>query len=152
MTLQRIIQELRDRLIDAAEACRRMTALRAELRHEGAIAAEHGLTPVSFAVYGLLAEGVDSDGTGSSDGARRIAEPEGFYAATFDEGLKDTARQIDAVLQDHRAIVDWHLNHDVQREMRRDIKRILRGTRPEDEEALDELARWVIEVARTRLS
>ncbi|MHB8631980.1 MAG: type I restriction enzyme endonuclease domain-containing protein, partial [Candidatus Limnocylindria bacterium] len=151
-TLQRIIQELRDRLIDAAEACRRMTALRAELRREDAIAAEHGLTPVSFAVYGLLAEGIAGDGSGPSDAARRIAEPAGSYVAAFDEGLKDTARQIDAVLQDHRAIVDWHLNHDVQREMRRDIKRILRGTRPEDEEELDELARRVIEVARTRLS
>jgi type I restriction enzyme R subunit len=151
-TLQRIIQELHDRVIDAAEACRRMTALRGELRREDAIAEAQGLTPVSFAVYGLLAEDRDSeDGAAPVDGgARRMSEDAAGYAATFDEDLKIVARQVDEVVQRHRSIVDWHLNHDVQREMRRDIKRLLRGTRPADEAQLDELARRVVEVAITR--
>ena len=40
--LERIIRELRARLIDAAEGCRRLAVLRAELNREEAIAQEHG--------------------------------------------------------------------------------------------------------------
>ena len=52
--LARIIQDLRNRLIDSAEACRRYAAIRQLIRSEADIAAEHGLTPVSFAIYELL--------------------------------------------------------------------------------------------------
>ena len=52
--LAQIIEDLRNRLIDSAEACRRYAALRHEIRSEAEIAAEHGLSPVSFAIYELL--------------------------------------------------------------------------------------------------
>jgi len=141
-TLQRIIQELRDRLIDAAEACRQMAAVRGELRREVTIAEEQGLTPVAFAVYGLLAEEPGAD--------RKVADDAAPYVAKFDEGLKAVARQVDEVIERHRSIVDWHLNNDVQREMRRDIKRLLRSGRAAGEPELDELARRVVDVARRR--
>lgn len=141
-TLQRIIHELRDRLIDAAAACRQMAAVRSELRREVTIAEEHGLTPVAFAVYGLLAEEPGTD--------RQVADDTAPYVAVFDEGLKAVARQLDDVITRHRAIVDWHLNSDVQREMRRDIKRLLRGRRAGGEADLDELSRRVVDVARRR--
>lgn len=48
--LARTIRELRARLIDAAEGCKRLAVLRSQINREEAIAAEHGLTPVSFAV------------------------------------------------------------------------------------------------------
>ena len=51
--LDRIIRELRARLIDAAEACKQLAELRTEIRREETTASEHGLTPVSFAVYGI---------------------------------------------------------------------------------------------------
>ena len=54
--LSRIIEDLRSRLIDSAEACKRYAALRQLIRSEADIAAEHGLTPVSFAIYELLDE------------------------------------------------------------------------------------------------
>lgn len=57
------------------------------------------------------------------------------------------ARDIDAVLQEHRAIADWGENLDVQREMRPDIKRLLRDTGRYAEDELDELVRQVVEVA-----
>ena len=44
--LDRIIRELRERLIDAAEACRRLAKLRREVQSEADIAAQHGLSPV----------------------------------------------------------------------------------------------------------
>jgi len=144
--LERIIRELRARLIDAAEGCKRLAVLRSQINREEAIAAEHGLTPVSFAVYGLLS------GDTPRDNERGIAEEGEGYAAEFDERLKTVARDIDAVLQEHRAIVDWRENLDVQRETRRDIKRLLRDSGRYAEDELDELVRQVVEVARRRLT
>jgi type I restriction enzyme R subunit len=141
-TLQRIIQELHDRLIDAAEACRRLASVAGDVRGEAAIADDQGLTAVSFAVYGLLAKERD-------DGAGLIRPVPS--SGRFDEGLKGVARQVDEVIGRHRSIVDWYLNNDVQREMRRDIKRLLRGDRGLNEAHLDELARRIVDVARTRL-
>ena len=41
-------------MIDSAEACQRLAALRQQLHSEAAIAAAHGLSSVSFAIYELL--------------------------------------------------------------------------------------------------
>ena len=53
-SLAQIIEDLRNRLIDSAEACRRYAAVRHEIQSEADIAAQHGLTPVSFAIYELF--------------------------------------------------------------------------------------------------
>ena len=47
-------------------------------------------------------------------------------------------------------IVDWEHRDDVQRAMRRDIKRELRAAGGLTEEGLDELARTMVEIARRR--
>ena len=146
--LERIIRELRDRLIDAAEGCRRLAVLRAELNREEAIAKEHGLTPISFAIYGIL-DGETADDVGAPRGIREEAQT---YRTGLDERLKEVARRIDTILLGHRSIIDWRENLDVQREMRRDIKRLLRDTRRYEEDDLDELVRQVVEVARRRLT
>ena len=151
--LERIIRELRERLIDAAEGYEQMMVLRTQINREGTIAAEHRLTPVSFAVYGLLASETP-DGAGAASTPRGVGEEVGNYRAEFDDRLdnrlKDVAGSIDAILQRHRSIIDWRENLDLQREMRRDIKRLLRETRRYDEVQLDELARKIVEVARRR--
>ena len=149
--LERVIRELRAKLIDAAEGCKRMAALRAQLTQEETIAAEHGLTPVSFAVYGLLA-GQASGAAEDAGAPHGVAEEIPPYRAEFDARLTETARSIDAILQRHRAIIDWRDNLDVQREMRRDIKRLLRDAGPHGEDDLDELVRKVVEVARRRFA
>ena len=149
--LERVIRELRAKLIGAAEGCKRLAALRDQVTREEAIASEQGLTPVSFAVYGLLA-GKGFDGSGSMAATRQFAEVPGPYNVEFDGGLKDVSRDIEVVIQEHRAIIDWRENLDVQREMRRDIKRLLRGAARYDEDELDELVRQVVEMARRRLT
>ena len=149
--LERIIRELRAKLIDAAEGCKQMAILREQATREEAIAAEHGLTPVSFAVYGLLATKTSAD-SGPTDGYRAVAEDLAPYDAEFDDGLTEVSRAIDAVMEEHRSIIDWRENLDVQREMRRDIKRLLRDTERYAEDELDELVRQVVEVARRRLT
>ncbi len=151
--LERIIEELRAKVIAAAESSRRMAPLRAEITREEAIATELGLTPVSFAVYGLLAGKTSGGGGSGGEGAvGRVSEEPAEYRVEFDDSLKEAARDIDAILDQHRAIIDWWENLDVQREMRRDIKRLLRRTKQYEEDELDELVRQVVEVARRRLA
>ena len=148
--LERIIRELRERVIDAATAFEQMRALQERISREQVIASEHGLTPVSFAVYGILA-GDASNGEGGIGGPMRTAEEPGEYRTEVDEGLGAVARDIEAALEQHRSVIDWHDNLDVQREMRRDLKRLLRDTRRYREDELDELVRQVVEVARRRI-
>ena len=144
--LERIIRELREQLIDAAEACRRMAELRSQVQSEAEIAAEHGLTPVSYAVYELLAAG--DGGEPAADGA--AAEGNGVYRTKLDTDLTSVARQVEGAIERHRDVIDWQSNLEVQREMRRDIKRELRGTGEYTEERLDELAHQIVEAARQR--
>ena len=137
--LDRIIRELRERLIDAAEACRRIAELRRDVQGEADIAARHGLSPVSFAVYELLAP--------PSDAAR---EAPAAYRTALDEEIAGVARKVEGAIRRHTDVIDWQSNLEVQREMRRDIKRELRETGDFTEERLDELAHQIVEAARQR--
>ena len=143
--LARIIEDLRNRVIDSAEACRREEALRNQIRSEADIAAQHGLSPVSFAIYELLD---NAPTVSASDGV--IREGSGAYRTHFDEDLKDVALKVDKVVSRHKAVVDWQSNLEVQREMRRDIKRELRESGNYTDERLDELANQIVELARRR--
>ena len=142
--LSRIIEDLRNRLIDSAEACRQYAALRHSIQSEANIAAEHGLTPVSFAIYELLA---GRSAVPAAEGAR---EGSGSYRERFDEEVKSVALKVEEALEGHKAVVDWQSNLEVQREMRRDIKRELRLTGEYTEERLEELAGQIVELARRR--
>ena len=84
--LSRIIEDLRNRLIDSAEACRRLALLRHHAQSEADIAAEHGLSPVSFAIYELLDGRSDEPATDSA-----IREEQTPYRTHFDEGIKRVA-------------------------------------------------------------
>ena len=138
--LELIIRDLRNRVIDAAEAFRRQWNLRRTLHSEADIAAGHGLSPVSFAVYELLSadELPALEGNGHS-------HPNGL-----DPDKRDIAIDVERALAQHREVVDWQSNPEVQREMRRDIKRTLRPTGDYSEDSLDELASRIVEVARRR--
>ena len=143
--LARIIQDLRNRLIDSAEACRRYAAIRQMIRSEADIAAEQGLTPVSFAIYELL------DGRAEETIApTHVREEQSPYRIEFDEQTKDVALRVESVVVRHSVVVDWQSNEEVKRLMRRDIKRELRPTGDYTEERLEELANRIVELAQRR--
>ena len=144
--LDRIIRELRERLIDAAEACRRMAELRSQVISEADIAAQYGLSPVAFAVCELLAAG---DGFEQA-GIAQATEGEVGYRTAPDADVAAVAREVESAIERHSDVIDWTSNLEVQREMRRDIKRELRGTGEYTEERLDELAHQIVEAARQR--
>ena len=49
------------------------------------------------------------------------------YRVRMDDAQKEATEKVETALAQHRAVVDWQSNLEVQRLMRRDIKRVLRG-------------------------
>ena len=145
--LGRIIDDLRNRVIDAAEACRRYAEVRGRMRSEADISAEFGLSPTSFAIYSLLErrpENVDIPSVG------RVAEEQGVHRIQIDEETRDLALKIESVVAQRSRVVDWHVNDDVRRLMRRDIKRELRPKGDYTEDQLEELANRIVDLASRR--
>ena len=132
--LERIIRDLRNQVIDAAEAARMEDEVRRQFRAEEDIAAEHGLSPVSFAIFELIRSGDGDAGPG----------------AWAERDLKDAALALEGVIRQHAGVVEWQSNPDVQRLMRRDIKRELRPSGNYGEPQLDELANRIVELAQHR--
>ena len=132
-------------MIDSAEACRYLALLRQDVRSEADIAAEHGLSPVSFAIYELLDERSQEAVSPS-----QLREEQAQYRTSIDEDTKSVALKVQAVVDRHYTVVDWQSNLEVLREMRRDIKRVLRPTGDYTEVQLDELANRIVEMARRR--
>ena len=143
--LAKVIEDLRNRVIDSAEACKHFAAIRNEIQSEADIAAEHGLSPVSFAIYQLI----DGRPTPSAGGV--VREAPATYELNFADETKEIAKKVESVVALHTGVVDWQSNEDVQRLMRRDIKRELRPTGDYTEERLDELANQTVELARLRI-
>ena len=152
--LERIIQDLRNRLIDSAEACLRMETLLRQTRSEADVAAEHGLadvaaehglSPLSFAILELL-----SGGSGEVGSADRVRESQPIYYANLDDEAKNLAIKVESVVAYHSSVVDWQSNEETKREMRRDIKRELRPAGEYTEPQLDELASRIVELAGRR--
>ena len=141
--LARIIAELRNNLIETAEACRRMAVLRHDMQRVADIAARFGMTTVSFAIYQLLEDFPVEQSLEST-----VEEGQSGYRTEIDEGTKKISEKVENVIAHHKDVIDWQTNLDVQREMRRDIKRELRPTEDYTEEQLDELANRIVELAR----
>ena len=141
--LMRIIHDLRNRVIDSVEACKQFAAVRQMIQGEADIAAEHGLSPVSFAIYELLDERAE-------DASTQVREGQATYRTRLDEETKRVALQVESEVLQHTTVVDWQANEEVQREMRRDVKRTLRSKGGYSEDQLDELATRIVELAGRR--
>ena len=137
--MERIIQDLRNHLIDAAEAARRSDMVRRQLHTEEEIAAGHGLSPVSFAIYELIRTG--PSGTENGDDLR---------GPGFEQDVKDAALAVEEVIEQRGELVEWQSNPEARRLMRRDIKRMLRPSGSYSEDHLDELAARIVELAQRR--
>ena len=143
--LKRIIEDLRNLLIDSAEACKRYAEVREQIRGEEDTAARHGLSPVSYAVYELL------DGrSGESDQGTDILGAGASHVSHLDDNLKNIALTIEGDIDQYVGVVDWQTNLEIQRQMRRDIKRRLRPELDYSTEGLDGLANQIVELARRR--
>ena len=143
--LARIIEQMRSQLIDAAEAYRQMADLQKDVQSEATVAARHGLSPLSLAIYEILQEP-----SGRTEEERNVRQDSGTYVIDMDDVARHTALQVEQVLAGH-AVIEWHTNEDVQRQMRRDVKGSLRSTGLHAESQLDELANLIVQVAKSRV-
>ena len=121
-------------MIDSAEAMRQAELLKRELHTEEDIAAEHGLSPVSFAIFELI----------------RTRDGDAALGAWSEQDIKDAALALEVDIKQHTGVVEWQSNPDVQRLMRRDIKRELRPSKNYTEGQLDELANQIVELVQRR--
>jgi type I restriction enzyme R subunit len=137
--LERIIRDLHNQVIDAAEAARRAAEVKRQLHAEDDIAAEHGLSPVSFAIYELIRTG--PYGTENGDDLR---------GPGFEQDVKDAALAVEEIIEQRGELVEWQSNPEARRLMRRDIKRVLRPSGNYSEDHLDELAARIVELAQRR--
>lgn len=142
--LAQIIKDLREQLIDAAEACRQFTALRLQIQSQESLARQHGMTPSSFAIYELLDEKTAAYGVTGEDRRQYRSDRD------LDESLKAVALNVDRALQEHSRVIDWQTNAEVQRQMRRDVKRILRPSGDYTERRLEELTSSIVSLALSR--
>ena len=131
--LKRIIDERRDQRIDDAEEFKLLMRLRDDIKGGQAEDADTlGVREEAFPFYGLLKKHMASP---TADGAAKLAE------------LSDAV--FDALKQE--AVIDWAQKEDVQREMRRKVKRQLRlADFPTDD--IEAVTTAVMDLARVRLS
>ena len=84
--LARIIEQMRSQLIDAAEAYRQMAELQREVHGEANVAARHGLSPMSLAIYEIL-QGPSAE----SEEERHARKDAGPYVIDVDADMRDVA-------------------------------------------------------------
>jgi type I restriction enzyme R subunit len=110
--LLQIIEDRKAKRIDEAEQLSLLQGLVDDVRGHGRAAEGEGMSETGFAIYGLL-KGAQ---------ASRVAEGQPEYG---EERAREVAAAIEWAVEPHVRIVDWSKKNDVQREMRRQIKRRL---------------------------
>lgn len=114
--LQQLFEDRKAKRIDAAQQLKLFEVVTQEIRGHGAAAERLGLSETGFAIYGLLGAG---KGT-------RAAKPSSANDDKTDDARATLASVLEEQLAPQTAIVDWTNKDDVQREMRRLIKRQLK--------------------------
>ena len=133
--LEEIIAERRQERLDAAQQLALLTSLRDELKGEQTQAEGLGLDARGFAIYGLLEQ------------HRPMAVREDSPA--YGEANRDLASLLDEAVAPFTDLVDWWQKDDLQREMRRKIKRQLRASGIAGD-AVENLAADIVDLAKVR--
>jgi type I restriction enzyme R subunit len=141
--LEKLIAERKAARISQAELLRQLAAFLDELRGMQSLIQQMGLTQASFPIYELVLKHRD-------EAQGKLAETPAAYNVEVDESARDLASQIEEDIRG-LAVIDWTAKEDVQREMRRRIKRRLRavGFASEDIEAA---TTEILDVARRTTS
>jgi type I restriction enzyme R subunit len=138
--LEEIIEDRKARRIDAAKQLELLQALVKDIKGPTEQAGKLGLSSTGFALYGLLHAG----------GASLAADaPAASYGGEPDAAKVALATILEEAVAPHVGIVDWVSREDVQKDIRRLVKRQLRAAQtPEDK--LDALAEQVVDLLKRR--
>ncbi|MCB0220579.1 MAG: HsdR family type I site-specific deoxyribonuclease [Chrysiogenetes bacterium] len=145
--LEELIRERREGRLKAAEELRRLETIREKMRGREKGEGKAGLSPDAAAFLDLL-KTTERD---ESDGGDEIAEePAAYGAVSGPDGQVKLVKEILGSLE-LLAVIDWTQKEDVQREMRRRIKRHLRAA-GYDGMPLENLTTKMMDLARVRLA
>ena len=144
--LDRTSLDMRDRSIGINEGMQIMFDMKSLLLSEGKVAAAHGLSSTTFGIYELIRDALHMESTDISFGERSAL----YRTDDADVTARGIAIDVERQLERHLSVVDWSSSPDVQREMRRDIKRSLRSAGDYNEEDLSRLAALIVAIARHR--
>jgi type I restriction enzyme R subunit len=132
--LERIIEDGKAKRIDAAKQLELLQVLIDDAADKGKAAEKLGLSETGHAIYGLLRQ----------PDVLKVAEP-----GSDDDAEKALAEILEDTLTPHLAIVDWVRKDDVQREMRRLVKRQLRAAGVASEE-VEAMAAAILDLMKAR--
>lgn len=136
--LEQIIEDRKQKRIDAARQLELLEGLVKEARGRAKEAEDVGLTPVAYAIYGLV-----TNGTGIG-----VAEPRASYGK-LDESKKELAALLEETVEAETTIIDWVRKDDVHREMRKKLKRQLRAAGYAAEQT-ETIAAQLVELLKVR--
>ncbi len=134
--LEQIIADRTARRLGEAEQLTLLQGLITDTRGHARAADDEGMSETGFAIYGLLKGAATS----------RVAESRPTYG---DDHVREVTSAIERVVAPHVAIVDWSRKADVQREMRRQIKRRLPAD-VYDRDEQERLAAALIDLLKVR--
>jgi type I restriction enzyme, R subunit len=134
--LEKIIEDRKQKRIDAAKQLELYKRLVDEVRDEAGAARRMGLTDFAFAIYGVLDTVV----------LPRAAEP----GPEYDAARKDLASLIQEAIEPSTTLVDWASKEDVQREMRQRIKKQLRVAKHVDTSKIEATTARIMDLAKVR--
>ena len=138
--LEELIEDRKARRIDAAKQLELLQVLTKDLKGPTEQAEKLGLSQTGFAIYGLLL----------GDKPLMLADPRRpTYGRKPDPAKVDLATILEETLASYVGIVDWVSREDVQKDMRRLIKRQLRASQVA-EDRLDAVAEEVVDLLRRR--
>jgi type I restriction enzyme R subunit len=137
--LEQLIEDRKAKRIDAAQQLKLFEVLTKEMRGHADAAEKLGLSETGFAIYGLLRGGEPLP----------LAESMGNAWGHADEAKTTLASLIEEQLGAQVSIVDWAQKDDVQREMRRLIKRQLRAA-SFSAEKVDTTAESIVDLMKRR--
>ncbi len=140
--LEKIIEDRRQERIDAAKQLKLLQTITDEMKNVHKVAEEMGMSETEFAFYNILSKKDGDYGDGN------ISEEQPPYGDRK-EPNKELAGLIFESLE-KLAVVDWIHKDDVQREMRKQIKRHLRAAGYKLEE-VEPLTIKLMDLARVRI-
>lgn len=147
--LEKLIEEKRVERLSAAQALKHLQGMVDDMRGIGNKAKDVGLSETEYALYEMLSADAGDQAAGAK-GAGATKEPSpGFEAAISAKDFKGVTQKIVAEVET-LAVIDWIHKDDVQREMRKKIKGVLRDNNYEFEE-IEEMTPRILDLARARL-
>ncbi len=147
--LEAIIAERKEERISAAEELKRLQGFVNEMRNLNKVAQDLGFSESEYALYRIINAEKTTQTEESGLKGLLVKEPSAVYNVKGNEQKELTHSIMEAL--EKLAVIDWVHKDDVQREMRKQVKGILRAKGYQFDE-VETLTAKIMDLARVRLA